>query len=275
VNQEHRDLAAVADHVSIEADQLALACRVLAGEGLSRVSSGHVSVRTNVPGVIAIRGRPPGDTGLLFASPSDVVQMTMDGDVISTSRAQAPRECFLHLEVFRARPDVQSVVHVHPRWVVALRAAGLDLEPLYGAYDPEGLRLALGDIAYFHSARLIDTPEAGRELAAVLGVRPCCVLDGHGIVSVGDSIEAAVLVAIALDELAQVTCLAAAMGRPRPISLEDQQAMADVVLALRADAGTPGGAVKPTSAAWQHWVERDRRHHAQSYWSSSIPRSTR
>ena len=250
------------DHVlndNMVNDKVALACRVLASEGLSRVSSGHVSVRTDVHGVIAMRGRLPTDTGLEYATASDVVRVTLDGEVVGNSIARPPRESFLHLEIFRARPDVQSVVHVHPRWVVALRAAGVRLEPIYGAYDPEGLSLALGEIAYFHSSRLIDNPEAGRELATVLGDKPACVLDGHGIVTVGPSIESAVLTAIALDELARVTCLAASMGPLTSISDADCEALAGVVEALRTPPPTKSGSVRPTEAAWQHWVERERR----------------
>jgi ribulose-5-phosphate 4-epimerase/fuculose-1-phosphate aldolase len=236
------------DHAVCE--DIAVACRVLAREGLSRVSSGHVSSRTSDPSVIAIRGRSQSDTGLLYASPSDVVEVTFDGEVVGESEARPPRESHLHLEVLRLRPDVQSVVHVHPRWVVALRAAGLRLEPIYGAYDPEGLRLALGDIAYFPSSRLIDTPNSGRDVATALADKPACVLDGHGIVTVGDSIESAVLIALALDELAHVTCLAASMGKVEQISKDDQEALSNVVQTLRS---------APATAAWQHWIERDRR----------------
>ena len=245
------------------AELLATACRVLAGEGLSRVSTGHVSARIGTGGNVAMRGRPATDAGLEFAEAGDMVEMTMDGHVVA-GEARPPRECFIHLEILRARPDVNSVVHMHPRWVVALRAAGVELAPIYGAYDPEGLRLALGDIAYFHSSRLIDSPESGRELAAVLGSRPCCVLDGHGIVTVGASVESAVLTAIALDELAHVTWLAASVGTPVPISAEDQAHMSGVVEALRAQVNPTHGGTNPATSAWQHWAERDRRRRDKS-----------
>ncbi len=98
--------------------------------------------------------------------------------------------------------------------VVALRAAGIALDGIYGAYDPDGARIARGQIAYYPRPELIDTPDRGRRLVEALGDRATCVLDGHGIVTVGDSVEFAVLNAIALCELAHVTYLASALGAP-------------------------------------------------------------
>lgn len=236
---------------------IALACRILANEGLSRVSFGHVSARTEAGGeVVAMKGRSSSDSGLQFAGSEDIVEMTLDGRVLDGGDVLPPREFPLHLELYKARADVQSVVHVHPRYVVALRAAGLELLPIYGAYDPEGLRLARHDIAYFHSAKLIDSVETGRELAESLGNQSASVMDGHGIATVGPSIEAAVLNAIALEELAYMTWLAACAGTPRPISDVDQQRFDPPP---QTGSRTAGEAMSAMSAplAWQHYVERD------------------
>jgi|SRR5579875_3878118 len=238
-------------------ETLAVACRILAGEGLSRVSTGHVSART-ADGNIAIRGRHSADAGLQFAAVEDILEMTPDGEVLGPPGISPPRECHIHLAVLQRRPEVQSVVHVHPRSVIALSAAGVPFAPIYGAYDPEGLRLAAGDIAYFPSSRLIDTVDLGREVAETLGDLACCVLHGHGIVTVGASIEAAVLTAIAMDELARVTWMAAAVGRPQSITPLDLEALDPVVQALRGEGLPMAGSPSPTVSGWQHWVERDR-----------------
>ncbi len=67
----------------------------------------------------------------------------MDGSLVEGGEGLVPpNESQIHLEILRARPDVQSVVHIHPIDVVALGAAGRRLLPLYGAFSPAGLKLA-------------------------------------------------------------------------------------------------------------------------------------
>ena len=239
--------------------KLALACRIIGAEDISRVSFGHVSARTQIGGdLIAMRGRPPADSGLEFARETDIVEMDLDGRPIGNSVATAPGEKFAHLGIYAQRPDVQSVVHVHPRWVVALSVAGVTLGPIYGAYDPDGCRLGAGGIATFPSSVLIDSPEMGRELADTLGTRSACVLNGHGIVTVGDSVESAVLTAIAVTELAHMTWLAAAVGTPRYITAAEQAAVLKD-RAVRERTPTADLGTRPSHAAWQHYSERDRR----------------
>lgn len=238
---------------------IALGGRILAGEGLSRVSFGHVSARSSrSDAIVALRGRPRGDMGLEFADGGDIIEMNLDGGVVSDSAIMAPRECFIHLEILRARPEIASVVHIHPRIVVALRAAGLSLLPIYGAYDPDGVRLALNDIAYYPRPELIDTSERGCLLATLLGDKTAAVLDGHGIVTVGESVEIAVMNAIALCELAHVTWLAASVGAPQSFAEEDLRELLSPTTAI-VSGGDAAPVQRPGTSAWQHWAERDRR----------------
>lgn len=242
--------------------KVALACRILAAEDVSRISFGHVSARTEPGGdVVAMRGRPASDRGLEFCTEDDVVELDYQGRVIGSSTVSAPREKWAHLGIYSRRSDVNSVVHVHPRWVVALSAAGRDLGPIYGAYDPDGCRLGACDLATFRSAALIDSPELGSVLATALGEKSACVLSGHGIVTVGESVEAAVSTAIAVTELAHVTWLAAvaATGPLVTISADDQAAVLQDQVKAEQDSSQASRGVKPTSAAWQHFAERDRR----------------
>jgi ribulose-5-phosphate 4-epimerase/fuculose-1-phosphate aldolase len=237
-------------------DKLALAGRVLAGEGLTRVSYGHISAwSTPAREAIALRGRPASDCGLEFAASGDMVELDLMGTILR-GEASPPRESPIHLEILRARPDVASVVHVHPRIVVALRASGIRLLPIYGAYDPPGVDLALDNIGYFSSSKLIDTAERGREVVDALGDKTACVLDGHGVVVVGGSIEAAVLNTIALCELAHVNWMAAAVGHPVGIPRQELSEFLP-----RPSPSQPS--MDPQNSAWQHWVERSKQKNNQ------------
>ncbi len=249
--------AAVAPNVALHR-KIALACRIIGGEDVSRVSFGHVSARSDLDdGVIAIRGRTPSDGGLQFCIEDDICEIDLQGQAVGEFAAKAPREKWAHLGIYAERPDVRAVVHVHPRWVVALGIAGLALGPVYGAYDPDGLRLSAGGVASFPSSILIDSAETGHDLASALGTRTACVLKGHGIVTVGESVEAAVLEAITLTELAHVTWLAAAVGPIATISAAEQTAILGDQAAAEGIGAVADRGVKPSYAAWQHYVLRD------------------
>ena len=56
---------------------------------------------------------------------------------------QVPDETAMHLAVYRKRPQVQSVIHSHPDWVVLLTACEKPLVPIYRGYDPSGMALCL------------------------------------------------------------------------------------------------------------------------------------
>jgi ribulose-5-phosphate 4-epimerase/fuculose-1-phosphate aldolase len=239
--------------------KIALACRIIGAEDISRMSFGHVSARSELDdNVIAMRGRTAADGGLQFCTEADILEMDLQGRSTGDFAAKAPREKWAHLGIYAQQPNVRAVAHVHPRWVVALSIAGRTLGPVYGAYDPDGLRLGAGGIATFPSSILIDSPETGRDLAATLGTKSACILTGHGIVTVGESIEAAVLEAIALTELAHVTWLAAAVGTPAAIPAVEQTAILGDHAAAEGTSAAAERGVRPSAASWQHFVLRDR-----------------
>jgi ribulose-5-phosphate 4-epimerase/fuculose-1-phosphate aldolase len=236
-------------------EKVALGCRILGGEGLSSGAFGHVSVRLP-DGRIAIKSRGPNEEGMEFATASDIVIVDLHGNLLAADTGRAmPNEAHIHLALFRQRSDVHSVVHIHPAEIVALRASGRSLLPLYGAYDPAGLRLAL-DMRVYPKSILISSPALGDELAAVMGHAHACVLDGHGIATAGASIEEAVLFALAMSELGRVNALAAQIGTPVPISTEDTDMFRSFWdgtgprrFGGRTDTGEP--------SAWHYYARRD------------------
>lgn len=236
-------------------DKVALGCRILGGEGFSRGAFGHVSIRL-ADGRIAIKSRGPDEEGMEFATASDIVIVDGDGNLLAADRGRAmPNEAHIHLALYRRRLDVRSVVHIHPPEVVALRAAGRTLLPIYGAYDPSGLRLAL-DLRIYPKSLLISNRMLGDELAEIMGESPACLLDGHGIATAGATVEEAVLHALALGELARVNALAATLGTPQPIGEADIAMFRSFwdgtgprLFGGRTDTGEP--------SAWYYYARRD------------------
>jgi L-fuculose-phosphate aldolase len=134
---------------------------------------------------------------------------------------ETPQEVFIHTWLYRNRPDVQCVVHVHPLTVVLFTICNKPLLPLFGAYDPSSLRLLMEGLSVYPRSITVSSEKLGEEFAKTMGEKPACLMRGHGITTGGASVEDATLTAIKLNELAEVNYRASLLGTPEPISQED------------------------------------------------------
>jgi ribulose-5-phosphate 4-epimerase/fuculose-1-phosphate aldolase len=128
-----------------------------------------------------------------------MIVIDLDGNLIEGSDAP-PAECFIHTEIYRARPDVRAVVHTHQPAATLLGIIGADLLPVL--HVPSVLTDG-GTMPTWPCPMLVTNPELGRELAAALGSAGLCHLQGHGIVSVAADIRRATVTAVALEQLAE------------------------------------------------------------------------
>jgi ribulose-5-phosphate 4-epimerase/fuculose-1-phosphate aldolase len=210
-------------------EKAALACRILAMEGLAEGVLGHVSVRVGDDRML-IRCRGAAESGLLRTSPGEVRTTTFAGQLLGPDEGYAiPNELPLHGETLRTRPEVNAVVHVHPRAVLLCGLAGLPLRPVFGAYNIPATRMAIAGVPVHPRAVLIRTPQLAAEMLDSMGESPVCVLRGHGITVTGSTLEQAVVRAVDLNSLAEVTLAAAGLGGvPDEISAEDLAELPDL-----------------------------------------------
>jgi ribulose-5-phosphate 4-epimerase/fuculose-1-phosphate aldolase len=205
---------------------IATACRILAHRGLMEDVLGHVSVRSGDG--LMVRSRGAQERGLLFTTPDEVRHVSGDG-LIDDPAYSPPNELPIHTAVLAARCDVRVVVHAHPPAVVALDLAGLALRPIVGAYNIPASRMAAEGIPTYPRSVLVNTDALGRELAEALGDKPACLMRGHGIITVGTTLEQAVSRALAVDSLARMTLRAARHGvAPASMSEEDLAQLPDL-----------------------------------------------
>lgn len=203
--------------------RLAEACCVLATLGLASGTTGHLSVRVPDSDNLLIRARGPEETGVRYTTPGEIIEVSPDGDVVGGAKDGLfpPQEVYIHTEVYRARPDVNSVVHVHPPTIVLFTIADLPLLPIFGAFNPSALKVAIDGVPTYPRSVLINNPQLGEDLAKSLGTHSVCMMRGHGITATGSSIEDASLRAIALNDLAEMNYRARLLGNARPIDDED------------------------------------------------------
>jgi L-fuculose-phosphate aldolase len=201
---------------------VAKSCRVLGKLNLTKEPSGHVSARIPGEDRLLIKARGPEESGLRFVTARDIIAVDFAGKkVAGDDGLDVPQEVFIHTWLYKTRPDVECVVHVHPLTVVLFTICNKPLLPLIGAYDPSSLRLLMEGLAAYPRSITVSSERLGEEFALAMGGKPACLMRGHGITTAGAGIEEATLTAIKLNEIAEVNYRASLLGKPEPISQED------------------------------------------------------
>ncbi len=175
--------------------------------------NGHFSVRLDDGNILINTG-----TSVRSAiSPQDFVVVGSNGE-ISEDVARPPAELPLHVAVYRARPDVQAVVHGHPQWSTLLSSTGRSYEVTMA----QGA--LLGDVPMFSSPLSMNNAEIGKALAELLGSGRAALLRAHGSVVVGNDVLEATVLAIYLELNAERQVRAATLGEPYVFSDEEIRA---------------------------------------------------
>jgi L-fuculose-phosphate aldolase len=137
--------------------------------------------------------------------PDHVNAFGYDGSAIDGGH-EIPWEIPLYTQVYAARPDVQSVIHIHPPVATAISTAG---HPIH-AVSHEGLEF--GDGLPVYSGEIVGDAPTGDNVASVLGAGSACMLKGHGAVVVGTSVPDATVRAIYLERTARQLVWASSFG---------------------------------------------------------------
>ena len=196
--------------VAAAIEDLVDANRILAAQGILP-GYGHVSVRH------------PEDPTRYFLSRSlapelvtadDIVEFDLESVAIDSKGYSFYLERFIHGEIYKARPDVQAVVHNHSPTVISFGIGSTPLRPVFHMADFFLDGVPLWDYRDFGTAggALVDNPERGRGLAVALAERPAVLMRNHGIAVVGPSLPMVVGRSIALEENAEMQSQALARG---------------------------------------------------------------
>lgn len=163
-----------------------------------------------------ISGRLPGSKTFLLtrhslglkAASSDLITVDLDGKKLA-GRGDIPGEYPIHSEIFRARPDICSIIHYHGMHATAFTTSGIKLKPIHimGTIFADGVPI-------YPDPRLVQNRQRGEVLATTLGPRRAALLRAHGVVVTGGSVEEAVTAAFLIEENAHRAWLACAMGKP-------------------------------------------------------------
>ncbi|MFB7306361.1 class II aldolase/adducin family protein [Streptomyces sp. NPDC056192] len=199
-------------------ERLAGALRLFAAYGYEDGVSGHITARDpEYTGCFWVNPFGAPFEGLV---PDDLILVNGDGQVVDGRRHVNQAAFAVHAQVHRARPDVVAVAHTHSLHGRALSALGEFIEPI----TQESCAFYEDHAVYQAYTGVVVDEEEGRRIAAALGPRKAIILRNHGLLTVGDSVDAAAWWFVTMERSCQVQLTARAAGKP--VLIEHREAVA-------------------------------------------------
>jgi ribulose-5-phosphate 4-epimerase/fuculose-1-phosphate aldolase len=168
-------------------------------------------------------------------------------------------ERFIHSEIYKARPDVQSAIHAHSMAVIPAGLAGTPLRPVVAQAGFLLLETPLFDSREVYGAAakergmLVRNAMLGAALAKKLGNNPVVLMGGHGMTVVADSIKRATAQAVYTRIDAQ-TQLEATQLHKNITSIDEKELASSQV--EKFDLDRPWDNFKNKLPKWPHYVDQ-------------------
>jgi L-fuculose-phosphate aldolase len=191
------------------------AYRALVAAGLGTGSSGNLSQRSAGGMLITPTGVAPAQLAA-----SQLVQMSLTGEA-AAGQLLPSSEWHLHAAIYRARPDINAVVHCHSRYATILACAHRPLPALHYMIASTGLdEVPVAPYATF------GTPALAASAVTALGERGrACLLANHGQVAAGPDLTRALRLAQEVEELAAIYWGSLAIGGGQLLSADAMAAV--------------------------------------------------
>src|SRR3954453_979465 len=167
------------------------ACRSMNALGINQGTSGNISLRHDA-GLLITPTSVPYET----MQPEQIVFMGLDGAFDPAQRPSS--EWRFHLDILRARPDANAVVHAHPPYSTILAIMGLEIPPVHYMIACAG-----GDSIRCAPYATFGTQELSQHALRALEDRLACLLAHHGMIAIGPSLSKAMWLAVEVETLAR------------------------------------------------------------------------
>lgn len=189
--------------------------RAMNASGINVNKSGNVSVRCR-------RGSRPG----FLLTPTGVPYERLVADDIAfvddagktVGRCEPSSEWRFHAAIYRARADLEAVVHTHSPHATALACQGLPIPAFhYMVAVAGGADIRCAEYATFGTQALADNV-----LSALEG-RRACLLAHHGVIACGNGLESALALAVEVENLARTYVVVRGLGEPRLLPADEME----------------------------------------------------
>lgn len=211
-------------------EDLAAASRILAAQGVVD-GFGHVSLRhPTVPDrYLMSRSIAPARV-----TPADIIEYDLDSNPCNANGRTSFLERFIHGEIYKARPDIMSVVHNHSPSVIPFGLVGVPMQAMFhnGAFIAAGIPVFDISEKFGATDMLVSDGPKGVALAEVMGDKDLVLMRAHGAVACGPTLQTAVFRAVYTEVNARIQHWTMALGGPGShiASLDEEEGrLADVI----------------------------------------------
>jgi ribulose-5-phosphate 4-epimerase/fuculose-1-phosphate aldolase len=202
------------DPVESLREKIVLVCKVLQNQGLVD-GYGHVTARLSDGRILSTPHMPPGKVAI-----RDIIVISSDGKKLE-GFGEPNGETSMHTSIYKARPDVQCILHYHADELVVVAATG------------HGIKVISNCAVDFHrgtpiydSPLLIRNSQLGDKVAAALGDHNAVLLRGHGGTVVAQDLDTLLRLGINLVRSAKIQIMAAPLGAVKTHTPEECEEMA-------------------------------------------------
>ncbi|RMI42489.1 class II aldolase/adducin family protein [Actinomadura harenae] len=198
-------------------ERLTAALRIFGKFGFEEGVAGHITARD--PELTDHFWVNPFGMSFKHVKVSDLILVNHQGQVVQGRYPVNEAAFAIHSQVHQARPDVVAAAHSHSTHGRAISALGQKLEPITqdvcAFYEDHGL--------FDDYTGVVTDTEEGKRIAAALGSYKAVILRNHGLLTVGNSVDAAAWWFITMERSCQVQLLAKAAGQVVHISKENAE----------------------------------------------------
>lgn len=202
----HEDLESVKD-------KMLMVCKVLQKQRVLD-GYGHLTARLSDGRILSTPHMPPGKVAL-----RDLIIIDAEGNKLE-GHGEPNGETAMHTSIYKARADVQCILHYHPDELVAIAAAGEGIKVIANC----GVHFYRGTPIY-DSPILIRNRQMGDKVAAILGDRNAVLLRGHGGTVVSNNLDSLLRLGLDLVRSARIQIMCAPFGQVKTHSLDECQEM--------------------------------------------------
>jgi ribulose-5-phosphate 4-epimerase/fuculose-1-phosphate aldolase len=194
--------------------RLAAAYRIFALKGYDHGLAGHITARD--PEFADRFWVAPIGPWFGHIRVSDLVEVDHDGNILAGEGPINQAGFAIHSEIHKARPDVVAAAHSHSIYGKAWSTLGRLLDPI----TQDSCFFYENHVLFADFTGVVLDNSEGRRIAEALGDKRAAILQNHGILTVGKSVESAVSSYVSFENACQTQLLAEAAGQIKPISHE-------------------------------------------------------